>query len=213
MTTYFHDPHTLSWQLPERFREDDVRLSEDVLERYIRRYTQEGDLVFDPFLGFGTTLVVAERLNRVGVGVEIDAERATYAKTLISGKSHVITGDIRSVDLSNIRPKLIITSPPYMNRTDPEDPLSGYLEPVKSYESYIAELGKIFVKCAGMLGEDGRLVIQLQNLRNEKGVTPLAFDLYAELASKLGFSGEEVMLWENEIYSFSHGICLIFKKQ
>ena len=35
-----------------------------------------GDLVFDPFAGTGTTLVVAQQLNRRGLGVEIDPDNA-----------------------------------------------------------------------------------------------------------------------------------------
>ncbi|MEW5719170.1 MAG: site-specific DNA-methyltransferase, partial [Chloroflexota bacterium] len=39
-------------------------------ERLIQMYSKEGDWVFDPFLGIGTTLIAAQNLKRNGVGVE-----------------------------------------------------------------------------------------------------------------------------------------------
>ena len=40
-------------------------------EFFINAYTDAGDIVFDPFMGSGTTLIAAEKLNRVGFGMEI----------------------------------------------------------------------------------------------------------------------------------------------
>ena len=39
--------------------------------RNIRLYTDKGYLIFDPFLGSGTTLVACEQTGRVGYGMEI----------------------------------------------------------------------------------------------------------------------------------------------
>ncbi len=41
--------------------------------------TLEGDLVFDPFCGSGTTAVVAKKLNRFFVGAELEEEFAELA--------------------------------------------------------------------------------------------------------------------------------------
>jgi site-specific DNA-methyltransferase (adenine-specific) len=40
------------------------------MERLVRLLTAEGDTVFDPFMGTGTTLVAAARLGRHAVGTE-----------------------------------------------------------------------------------------------------------------------------------------------
>ena len=51
--------------------------------RLIREYSTEGDLVVDPFMGSGTTLVEAKLLRRPSVGVDINpvAHLVAWAKT------------------------------------------------------------------------------------------------------------------------------------
>lgn len=44
---------------------------EALLDRIIKASSKEGDLVLDPFCGCGTTVAVAERLNRNWVGIDI----------------------------------------------------------------------------------------------------------------------------------------------
>ena len=43
-------------------------------EWFIKLFTEENDLVLDPFMGSGTTLRVANRLNRNSIGIEIQQE-------------------------------------------------------------------------------------------------------------------------------------------
>lgn len=45
--------------------------SEKLVERMVRCSTKPGDVVLDPFCGSGTTLMVADRLNRKGVGMDL----------------------------------------------------------------------------------------------------------------------------------------------
>ncbi|MXX84374.1 MAG: site-specific DNA-methyltransferase [Chloroflexi bacterium] len=58
----------------QRFHKQQAPLA--LLLRIILSSTLPGDLVFDPFAGTGTTLVVARQLNRRGLGVEIDPDNA-----------------------------------------------------------------------------------------------------------------------------------------
>lgn len=54
--------------------------------RCIRLFSYLGDTVFDPFLGSGTTVLVAEMLGRKGVGVEIDETYVALAKKRIQDR-------------------------------------------------------------------------------------------------------------------------------
>lgn len=44
----------------------------DLAIKYIIKYTEEGDRVFDPFVGSGTTLLAAKALKRYGYGTDIN---------------------------------------------------------------------------------------------------------------------------------------------
>ncbi|MFA0318077.1 DNA methyltransferase [Vibrio cyclitrophicus] len=46
----------------------------DLLEILIRNSSKQGDVVFEPFLGTGSTLVAAQNLGRNGIGVEVDEQ-------------------------------------------------------------------------------------------------------------------------------------------
>jgi site-specific DNA-methyltransferase (adenine-specific) len=60
------------------------QLPEDLLARIITGSSNPGDLVLDPFVGSGTTLVVAKRFGRRGVGIELSTEYVQQAELRIS---------------------------------------------------------------------------------------------------------------------------------
>jgi len=93
-------------------------------ERFIKMYSAEGDTVFDPFLGIGTTMIAAQQLNRHCVGTELNPKFAKIAQTwlddvqgIFSNNMHykIVNDDCRNL-LQHVRKdkvQLTITSPPY----------------------------------------------------------------------------------------------------
>jgi site-specific DNA-methyltransferase (adenine-specific) len=59
------------WSMPEN-TDHPTQKPEKLIAKMILASSNEGDIVFDPFLGSGTTSVVAKKLGREYVGVEID---------------------------------------------------------------------------------------------------------------------------------------------
>ena len=43
-------------------------------EWFINLFTKEGDTVLDPFMGSGTTLIVASRMRRNSIGIDVAPE-------------------------------------------------------------------------------------------------------------------------------------------
>jgi DNA modification methylase len=56
----------------------------EIPRRCILAGSREGDTVLDPFLGAGTTLLVADRLGRDGIGIELNPEYAQMARRRIT---------------------------------------------------------------------------------------------------------------------------------
>ena len=79
------------WYIPicsgkERLRENNNQRShptqkpEALMYRIILSSTNKGDIILDPFLGSGTTAVVAKKLQRNFIGIEQDKEYISLAK-------------------------------------------------------------------------------------------------------------------------------------
>jgi site-specific DNA-methyltransferase (adenine-specific) len=58
----------------------------ELMKFYIGNLSNEGDIVFDPFCGTGSTLVAAKELNRNYLGCEIDKEYFDIAEQRINNK-------------------------------------------------------------------------------------------------------------------------------
>ena len=75
------------------------QLPESMLERIIKVSSNEQDLVFDPFVGSGTTLAVAARLKRRWLGCELSAD---YAERALQRVQHAeVSGETMQTSLSD----------------------------------------------------------------------------------------------------------------
>jgi len=70
------DPLTSVWYIPHFIKDrlHPVQMPEKVAEKIILSGSKEGEVVLDCFAGAGTSLVVADRLNRDYIGMEINPE-------------------------------------------------------------------------------------------------------------------------------------------
>ncbi len=67
------------WSMPEN-TDHPTQKPEKLIAKLILASSKEGDMVFDPFLGSGTTSVVAKKLKRHYCGIEINTEYCCWAE-------------------------------------------------------------------------------------------------------------------------------------
>lgn len=61
-------------------------------EWFIKLFTKEGDMVLDPFAGSGTTLVVAQRMHRNSIGIEIKLDYYKQIKERLEPSEWLLFG-------------------------------------------------------------------------------------------------------------------------
>lgn len=61
-------------------------------EWFIKLFTKEGDVVLDPFAGSGTTLVVAQRMHRNSIGIEIKLDYYQQIKERLQPSEWLLFG-------------------------------------------------------------------------------------------------------------------------
>lgn len=212
--TWLHLPRGNKLALPTRFRREDVRCADSLIEHCVNEFTEMGQVVFDPFAGYGTTLLIAEEMGRLGYGVEFSKAKAKYIQGLLEHPEHLIHGDSRKLIEYDLPPiDLCLTSPPYTNRSDTENPFVDYRQKGFDYRSYLQEMGNIFSQVALKMRPSGHLVIEASNLKKRGQVTTLAWDIACEVSRILHFEGETVICWDEYGYGYNHSYCLVFSKR
>lgn len=171
----------------------------------ILRYTKKNDWVLDPFLGSGTTLIECCRLERNGVGIELNPEVQAEARKLIA-KEHnhhitaeVICGDSRQVDLKETMDKLkikkfqmMLMHPPYYDiikfSKNPNDLSNAF-----SAEVFVQMFGEVLDHTVPYL-EKGRYLGIVIGDKYHKGTwIPLGFYLMNEVL-KRGFTLKSIIV-------------------
>lgn len=96
----------------------------NLAKRIIELFSHKGELVLDPFLGIGTTLLAARDLERNAVGFDINQKYTDYTKQRLEQvslgdgyKQLSIPDDARNITdyLEPETIRLVFTSPPYAN--------------------------------------------------------------------------------------------------
>jgi hypothetical protein len=217
MKSYIILPNKFSSELPDEFKDDDNRFPESLVELFLKEYTKPGDNVLDIFAGFGTTLVVSERMKRVGYGIEYNQRRCDYAKSRLINKENLICGDTRHIGEYHL-PEMdfVLCSPIYMNKDWNMNPLSEDRKP-GTYFGYLDELQAIFSKLKSIVKSGCFIVVEVANLKSNI-VTTFAWDVCRALSRELLFEREIVVCWEGPDLGqgaygcgYDHSYCLIFR--
>jgi len=105
------------WSMPEN-TDHPTQKPEKLIAKLILASSRVGDLIFDPFLGSGTTAAVARKLDRCFIGVELDetycclaAKRTTLAETNkeIQGYSDGVFWERNSLNVQKRQPRSAVT--------------------------------------------------------------------------------------------------------
>ena len=193
-------------------REDDIHFTEALAASVIAHISKPGDVVLDPFVGYGTTVVVAERMGRRAIGIELVPEHLEIARRRAAGSGRLILGDARELSrLVDAPVDLVLTSPPYMaGANHPENPLTGYATVDGDYVAYLGELGAIFGQAAALLRPGGRIVVNVANVVATDGsVTPLASDLAGVIDKHIPLLGITTLQWDEPPAGLD-GDCLLW---
>ena len=199
--------------LPSRFRHEDIRCADSLVEYCVNKFTEKEQVVFDPFAGYGTTLLIAEEMGRAGYGIEYSKSKADYVKGLLAHPERLIHSDSRKLADYELPPiDLCLTSPPYTNQADTENPFVDYRQKGFDYESYLQEMGNIFLQVAQRMKPSSHVVIEASNLKKAGQVTTLAWDIARQVSNIFHFEGETVICWDEYGYGYNHSYCLVFSK-
>lgn len=84
------------WSMPEN-TDHPTQKPEKLFAKLILASTKEGDKIFDPFLGSGTSAVVAKKLHRDFCGIELNREYCLWAAKRIATATNTIQGYVGGV--------------------------------------------------------------------------------------------------------------------
>lgn len=84
------------WSMPEN-TDHPTQKSEKLIAKFLLASSNAGDLVLDPFLGSGTTSVVAKKLGRRAVGIELSEEYCLLTERRLDPLWETISHDLRPV--------------------------------------------------------------------------------------------------------------------
>jgi DNA modification methylase len=94
-TLFSNTKNDFSWSFSNKTRKDTAYITHgyhrypakfipQIVARLVEKYTNEGDLIVDPFGGCGTTLVEAKVMGRPSIGVDINPVAVLITKAKIT---------------------------------------------------------------------------------------------------------------------------------
>ncbi len=193
--------------------------------RLIEQFTHAGELVLDPFVGSGSTLVAARDSHRNAVGFDLSADYVEFCRQRLDKTRDVFTGDSDQIaihdDARNIHQYLepdtvglIVTSPPYANLLNRKrknksrrNRKNNQLDKVEQYSQdprdlgtmpqdvYTKSMGDIFESLLPLLRPKAHCVINIPDMWWENTRITLHVSLIEELR-KRGYELRNIIIWD-----------------
>ncbi|MCL2630880.1 MAG: methyltransferase domain-containing protein [Firmicutes bacterium] len=204
-----------------------------VAKNIILRYSSENDLVLDPFVGGGTTLIECKLNNRNAIGIDINPEAVEITTQKLQfavqnePSTKVLQGDATNLNgIANNSVDLICTHPPYADIIKYSEGIEGDLSllPIKLFLEKIEAVAK---ECYRVLKKDKFCAIVIGDTRKNGMVQPLGFEVMQKFITA-GFRLKEIIIKEqhnckatgywktnSEKYNFlllAHEYIFVFKK-
>ena len=192
-------------------------------KKVISLFTHEGELVLDPFVGSGTTLLAAQDLNRNAVGFDlqeryIDLCLNRLASNNLFNKSQQIAVQDDALNIPDYLEaesvSLIWTSPPYANLLNRKRKNKSrrqrdndQLHKIEQYSqdprdlgtmelsTYTQEMGKIFERLLPLLRIKGHCVINVPDMWWENERITIHVSLINELRQR-GYELRNTIIWD-----------------
>ncbi|NUM82052.1 site-specific DNA-methyltransferase [bacterium] len=192
-------------------------------KKVIELFSHQGELVLDPFVGSGTSLLAAQDLNRNAVGFDLQKKYVGLCKSRLQNENMFNKADQIAIqdDARNIKNyleeetvKLIWTSPPYANLLNRKrknksrrNRDNGQLGKVEQYSQdprdlgtmaltdYTKEMGDIFESLLPLLKPKGHCVINVPDMWWENERITIHVSLIDELR-KRGYELRNVIIWD-----------------
>ena len=192
-------------------------------KKIIELFTHEGELVLDPFVGSGTTLLAASDTNRNAVGFDLKTEyidlcyeRLVQFNMLQGSHQIAVQDDARNIPLY-LQPEsvsLIWTSPPYANllnrrrqNKSRRNRDNGQLGKIEQYsqdvrdlgilelDRYRVAMGDVFENLLTLLKPKAHCVINVPDMWWEDRRITIHIALAEELRSR-GYELRNIIIWD-----------------
>ncbi len=203
----FQPEATSVWDFPERgswaTHKPDYRgnFAPQIPRNLILNYSSEGELVLDPMVGSGTTLIEARLLNRNAIGYDINQRAVSITQQRLDFPTNntsiqkVRIGDVRELtELKENSIDLIVTHPPYLDIVkysagkNPND-----LSTITSIPIFLNELGSGIRELFRVLKHDHYCAILIGDTRKGQHYIPLSY-FVLQLCLKIGFVIKEEII-------------------
>lgn len=167
----------------------------------ILRYSEENDIVLDPFLGSGTTLIETKLLKRKGIGIDINPDAIEITKSNlnfnINNEYNPILYNLDSRNLYKLKDNsidLICAHPPYANIIKYSENIEGDLS-LLDIDEFISEIYLVGQELYRVLKPKKYCAVLIGDTRRKQHIIPLGF-MVMEKFLDAGFILKEIIIKE-----------------